>query len=42
MVRESGCDMLTDLPLEQMSRDAIVSHLRECKCPTLRRLKNLL
>lgn len=41
-VRASGCDMLTSLPLESMTRESVIAHLRDCKCPTLRTLKSQL
>jgi hypothetical protein len=37
-IRNSGCKLMTGLPLIAMSREAIIVHLTHCNCPILRRL----
>lgn len=37
-VKNSGCLLMTGLPLKVMSREAIIVHLTHCNCPKLRKL----
>lgn len=40
-IEEYGCGLLKHLPLKLMTKEAIISHLEECKCPKLQQLKKL-
>ncbi len=37
-VRKSGCSNLRNLPVEEMTAEALYTHLVEAKCPCLKRL----
>ena len=37
-IENGGCKLMTGLPLNAMSREAIIVHLTHCNCPTLRKL----
>jgi hypothetical protein len=38
-IEKYGCGLLKHLPLKLMTKEAIVEHLEECKCPKLQDLK---
>lgn len=37
-IRASGCKMLEKLNLDTMRRSEILTHLEQCKCPTLKKI----
>ena len=38
-IEKYGCGLLKHLPLKLMTKEAIIEHLEECKCPKLQDLK---
>lgn len=38
-IERFGCKLMTGLPLDTMSRDAILVHLEHCNCPKLKALR---
>jgi hypothetical protein len=37
-VKNSGCLLMTGLPLKVLSKEAIMVHLTHCNCPKLKQL----
>lgn len=37
-VRSYGCGMLKSLPVEVMTKDQIIDHLKNCQCPMIQKL----
>ena len=37
-IRESGCDMLNNEIDEDVSKEDIIDYLKECNCPSLKKM----
>lgn len=37
-VRSYGCGLLKTLPVEYMSKEDIIRHLKTCQCPMIKKL----
>jgi hypothetical protein len=37
-VEDYGCGKLKTLPLAYMTKEQIITHLKECECPVIRKL----
>jgi hypothetical protein len=37
-VQSYGCGMLKTLPVQYMSKEQIIEHLKNCQCPMIRKL----
>lgn len=37
-VRTYGCGMLKSLPVEVMTKEQIIEHLKTCQCPVIKKL----
>ena len=37
-VRTYGCGMLKTLPVEVMTKEQIIEHLKNCQCPMIKKL----
>lgn len=40
-VQDYGCGRLRSLPLDYMTKQQIVEHLKQCSCPVIKKLLNL-
>lgn len=38
-IKKYGCNLMTGLPLNSMTKEAIIVHLEHCNCPKLMELK---
>lgn len=38
-IEDYGCKLMTGLPLQSMTKEAIIVHLEHCNCPKLKELK---
>lgn len=38
-INKYGCNLMTGLPLQSMTKEAIIVHLEHCNCPKLKELK---